>query len=77
MLRLCLQEFGGDLWDLLLGLYQNMADLAIQSQMFAKYGFLFHLVRISLIVILLAAISSDVIHPLLNETFCVMHYLHL
>lgn len=53
-----------------------MDDLAISSQMLTKEGFLLHLIRIFLPVVLLAVISSDRIGPLLNETFCTMYYLY-
>lgn len=47
------------------------------NQMPTKQGFLFHPVRMPLIVILLSVISTDLISPLPNETFCIIHYLYL
>lgn len=47
------------------------------NQMPTKQGFPFHLVRICLTVILLSGISTDLISPPPNETFCLTHYLYL
>lgn len=73
-LTLCLLELRRGLWHYWLSRHGWFSNL---NQMSTKEGFLFHLVRISLVVILLSGIFTDLISPLPNETFCIIHYLYL